>query len=101
MTMSALPYRARWVTSVTVDRHGHVSALRNDRGEWDAQNAEDVLTDIELGIHSYWVQWPDRATEVVTVSDSGGVHLATFHPGSTRNELSDLPRQSSVAPRGA
>ena len=82
----------RVVTSVSINNAGYISRLWNDDGDWPPQDAFDALTDIELGEHTYWVEWPDEETEVVGIDDDGGRYLSTLRADSGSNALLELPR---------
>jgi hypothetical protein len=85
------PVTARRVTVAGRDRHGYITHLENPGEPWSPRSCSDVILDLELGQYSYFVQWPDRKTEVRDVEDSGGKYLRTDRDSSARNDLLDLP----------
>lgn len=89
---------ARWVTSVTVNAGGYVTHLWNDdEDKWTSQSAIDVMLDLELAIHSYWVKWQDGVSEIVSGEDAGGRYLYARRGWDDRNALLDLPRHDHLA----
>ena len=84
----------RTVTSVRVDRQGEVTALYNDRADWSPIGVAEALMDLELGIHSYCVRWPDGTSQITDAFDGDLKYLRTQRPGDSRNWLLDLPHRS-------
>ncbi len=82
----------RQVMCTRKDNDGTISALCNPGMTWSPRMKDDAIRDIELGIHSYFVQWPDRKrTEVHVVNGPNGKYLRTDRDHTTRNNLNDLP----------
>ncbi|MCU1489042.1 MAG: hypothetical protein JWM85_447 [Acidimicrobiaceae bacterium] len=69
----------------------YVTELVNPTEAWSPRSAADAILDLELGQYSYYVQWPDRTTQVTTAEDSGGVYLRTDTDSTPHNDLLDLP----------
>jgi hypothetical protein len=85
------PVTARRVTIAGRDRHGYITHLVNPGEAWSPRSCSDVMLDLELGQFSYYVQWPERKTEVRGAEDVGGKYLRTDRDASARNDLLDLP----------
>jgi hypothetical protein len=85
------PMTARRVTIAGRDRHGYITRLENPGEPWSPRSSTDVMLDLELGQFSYYVQWPERKTEIRGAEDSGGKYLRTDRDASPRNDLLDLP----------
>jgi len=51
----------------------------------------DTIRDIESRAHTYFVQWPEKRTEVRVVQGATGKYLRTDRDSTTRNNLDDLP----------
>jgi len=81
---------ARRVTATTRNAHGYVTQLINPDEPWSPRSAGEAILDIELGQFSYFVSWPDRRTEVLTLEDAGGTYLCTHYGDPVRNGLLDL-----------
>jgi len=81
----------RRVRAITMNEFGYVAALFNDEEAWSPQHVEDVILDLELGSHDYYVQWPEKNTDVFDAEDSGGRYLRTDRNPGPHNDLTDLP----------
>lgn len=49
------------------------------------------MSDIELHIHTYYVQWLEKRTEIRVVNGATGEYLRADRDNTTRNNLDDLP----------
>lgn len=82
----------RQVTRTRKDKDGDITALCNPGQVWSPRMKADAIRDIELGLHTYFVQWPDwKRTEVRVVNGPNGKYLRTDRDHTTRNNLDDLP----------
>ena len=85
----------RTVTSIRVDRLGEVTSLCNDNADWSPIGVADALMDLELGINSYCVRWPDGTSQITDAFDGDLKYLRSERPGDSRNWLLDLPRHAA------
>lgn len=88
---------ARRVTEASQNAHGYIIRLGNPDEAWSPRSAKDVVLDIELGINTYYVQWPERRSQIRNVKDLGGTYLRADRDDRTRNDLWDLPRRANGA----
>lgn len=89
----------REVTSISINSDGYVSRVWNDDGLWPSQDAADVILDLEIGEHAYYVCWPEGPVQIIDATDSGGRYLAAIRSGSNRNALLSLPRHEEKTAR--
>ncbi|KQO74787.1 DUF3892 domain-containing protein [Methylobacterium sp. Leaf89] len=68
-----------------------ITALCNDGDAWSPRRKQDAINDIEFGLHSYHVPWPNGRTEIRVVQGPNGKYLRTDRDTTTRNNLDDLP----------
>ncbi|KQT70365.1 hypothetical protein ASG51_12765 [Methylobacterium sp. Leaf465] len=68
-----------------------ITALCNDGDAWSPRRKQDAINDIEFGMHSYHVPWPNGRTEIRVVQGPNGKYLRTDRDTTTRNNLDDLP----------
>lgn len=81
----------RRVTCTQKDKNGNITALCNPGMSWSPRMKDNAIREIELGIYSYYVQWPEKRTEVRVVNGPNGKYLRTDRDNTTRNNLDDLP----------
>jgi hypothetical protein len=81
----------RPVTKTGKDRSGNIISLCNDGASWSPRKSADAISDIEYGIHSYYVPWTTGRTEIRVVNGPGGKYLRTDRDATSRNNLDDLP----------
>lgn len=81
----------RRVTHSRKDRDGDITAIGNPGQLWSPRPKADAIRDIESGAHTYFVQWPERRTEIRVVNGASGKYLRTDRDNTTRNNLDDLP----------
>ncbi|MBD8207878.1 DUF3892 domain-containing protein [Microbacterium sp. CFBP 8790] len=55
------------------------------------RSTADAIRDIESRAHTYFVQWPEKRTEVRIVQGATGKYLRTDRDSTTRNNLDYLP----------
>ena len=74
------------------DRDGDITALCNGSESWSPRLKADAISDIESGLHSYYVSWSDgKVTAIRVVNGPSSKYLRTDHDNTTRNNLDDLP----------
>lgn len=78
----------RRVTHVRRDRYGVTTHVANP-GVWEA-TVPQAIRDIETVTTNYYVQWPEKRTEVRVVNASPK-YLRTDRDNTVRNNLDDLP----------
>jgi len=81
----------RRVTATGKDGDGDITKLCNSSETWSPRKKADAIADIESGTHTYYVQWPEKRTDVRVVNGPKGKYLRTDRDATTRNNLDDLP----------
>jgi len=81
----------RYVTRSGKDSDGDITRLCNPGQYWSPRAKADAISDIELGLHEYYVQWPEKTTQIRVVNGASGKYLRTDRDSTTRNNLDDLP----------
>ncbi|WP_437686501.1 DUF3892 domain-containing protein [Sorangium sp. So ce176] len=82
----------RQVTRTGKNTNGDITRLCNHGEHWSPRTKSEAIRDIDSGVHTYFVSWPDgRRTEVRVVSGPTGRYLRTDRDSTTRNNLADLP----------
>lgn len=81
----------RAVRQTRKNRDGDITALCNPNDWWSPRGKSDVISDIELGHHTYYVPWVDGRTEIRVVNGFQGKYLRTDRDNTSRNNLADLP----------
>lgn len=81
----------RRVTYSRKNRDGNITAIGTPGQYWSPRTKADVISDIELRIHTYYVQWPEKRTEIRVVNGATGKYLRTDRDNTTHNNLDDLP----------
>ncbi|MFH1853459.1 MAG: DUF3892 domain-containing protein [Candidatus Neomarinimicrobiota bacterium] len=67
-------------------------ALINDRAEWSPISINEIICDIEQGLHSYFLKIGFNRMRIVVIKDSKiGKYLTTDPESSDSNFLEDLP----------
>lgn len=81
----------RRITHSRKDRYGNITAIGQPGQYWSPRPAGDAIRDIETRVHTYFVQWPEKRTEIRVVQGTTGKYLRTDRDATTRNNLDDLP----------
>ncbi|WP_372399834.1 DUF3892 domain-containing protein [Azospirillum sp. HJ39] len=82
----------RYVKATGKDRNGDITKLCNSGEIWSPRSKSDAISDIEYGLHEYWVQWPYQPdTKIHVVNGQNGKYLRTDRDATSRNNLDDLP----------
>lgn len=83
----------RQVTKSRKDSDGDIIALCNPSEDWSPRKKDDVINDIELNIHSYYVMIDDfKAVDIRVIDDPDkGKYLRTDPDKTSKNNLDDLP----------
>jgi hypothetical protein len=81
----------RQVARSRKDKLGDITALCNPAESWSPRSKLDAISDIELGIHSYYVLVGGARANIHVVNGPGGKYLRTSHDMTTHNNLDDLP----------
>lgn len=78
----------RQITHVRRDRYGVTTDVGRP-GVWTASVPTAIAT-IDAGTYNYFVQWPEKRTEVRVINASPR-YLRTDRDGTAKNNLDDLP----------
>ena len=82
----------RYVHKTGKDKDGDITALCNDGQIWSPRRKADAISDIENGLHEYWVPWKHYPeTKISVVHGPNGKYLRTDRDTTARNNLDDLP----------
>ncbi len=82
----------RQVTATRKDTDGDITALCNRFAVWSPRSKANAISDIESGLHEYYVSWAGGiVTNIRVVHGRYGKHLRTDRDSMTRNNLDDLP----------
>jgi hypothetical protein len=81
----------RAVTKSGKDRDGDITALCSPGQSWSPRTKVSAISDIETGLHTYYVPWPEGRTEIRVVKGPNGKYLRTDRDKTARNNLDDLP----------
>ena len=82
----------RQVPATRKDTDGDITALCKSFAAWSPRPKADAISDIEDGIHEYYVYWTDGiVTDIHVVNGPYGKYLRTDRDHTTRNNLDDLP----------
>lgn len=80
----------RRVTQSRKDRNGDIAALCNPTTLWSPRPKADVIGDIELGAHTYFVDEAGHRTNIHVVNGPTGKYLRSTADGSSKNNLDNL-----------
>ena len=78
----------RRVTKTGKDKDGDITKLC---GDWGSRLKDEAISDIELKLHSYYVNESGTRSDVYIVNRNGKKHLQTTPDKSSRNNLDNLP----------
>lgn len=81
----------RRITHPQRDYKGDITAIGQPGQYWSPRAKAGAISDIEFGMHTYFVQWPEKRTEIRVVNGATGKYLRTDRVNTTRNNLDDLP----------
>lgn len=81
----------RRITHSEKNYRGDITAIGQHGQYWSPRSKADAISDIELHLHTYYVQWPEKRTEIRVVNGVTGKYLRTDRDNTTRNNLDDLP----------
>lgn len=80
----------RRVTHSGKDRNGNITSIGQPGQVWSPRPSSNAIADIESRMHTYFVQWPEKRTEIRVVQGVNGRYLRTDRDATTRNNLDDL-----------
>jgi hypothetical protein len=83
----------RTVTGISVGIDGQVVRLYHDGQPWSPIGSADALLDLELGLHSYCVKWPEGTFQIMDSTDGNLKYLTAERDGPGQNSLLSLPRR--------
>lgn len=81
----------RAVRQTRKDRNGDILAVCDPGESWSPRGKDDVIKDIENGVHIYYVPWVTGRTEIHVANGPTGKYLRTDRDGTPGNNLDDLP----------
>lgn len=82
----------RYVSRTGKDRDGIITKLCHPGNAWSPRLKKEAITDIESGLHEYWVNWSTSPeTQINVVQGPIGKFLRTDRDSTFRNNLNDLP----------
>ncbi len=81
----------RQVTRSGKNYQGDITSLCNPNELWSPRPKAAAITDIESGVHRYYVQWSEGITWIRVVNGPTGKYLRTDRDSTSRNNLDDLP----------
>lgn len=81
----------RAVTKTGKNSQGDITSLCNDGAGWSPRETADAISDIESGIHAYYVPWTTGRTDIHVAVGPNGKYLRTDRDGTPRNNLDELP----------
>lgn len=80
----------RYVERTGKGDNGDITKLCGE-GVWSPRSKSEAISDIENGVHSYAVSWPEKKTDIHVVNGEHGKYLRTDRDETTKNNLDDLP----------
>lgn len=81
----------RHVTASRKDENGDITHLCCKGKSWSPRTLIDVISDIELDHHEYYVPWKKKETKIHVVNGPIGKYLRSNHDGVEENNLDNLP----------
>jgi len=81
----------RRVTKTRKDSDGDITALCNPGMSWSPRKKSDAISDIENGVHTYYVKEAGYRTDVRVVQRGTKKHLQTTADSTSANNLDNLP----------
>ena len=81
----------RAVRKTGKNHQGDITSLCDDGAPWSPRHKSDAISDIESGLHTYFVPWTTGRTEIRVAQGTNGKYLRTDRDGTSRNNHDDLP----------
>jgi hypothetical protein len=81
----------RNIEAIRKDNSGDISFLYNFKASWSPRNINDVVTDIDGKIHSYYVFIAGKKVDIHVIDSPWGKYLRTDPARTSENKLDDLP----------
>ena len=81
----------RNVQAIRKDTDGDITHLYNSVEFWSPRNKNDVITDIERDIHSYYVFIASKKVDILVIESPWGKYLRTDPCKTAMNKLDELP----------
>jgi hypothetical protein len=81
----------RKVTHSRKDEDGDITALCNPGQTWSPRLKSGAISDIETGVHSYYVGSGINEVDIHVVDGPSGKYLRTDPDKTSKNNLDDLP----------
>ncbi len=70
---------------------GDITCLGNKGELWSPRHKANAIRDIERGLHTYYVKWENKETEVHVAGQGANKYLRTDRDNTSRNNLDELP----------
>ncbi len=88
----------RNITYCIKDSYGELIALGNQKAQWSPRTIEDIILDIEMRIHSYFVRLGFIQIKITIANGvQQGKYLTTDPSIADTNLLSDLPELDGLS----
>lgn len=81
----------RKVTKSRKDTVGNIVGLCNPDEWWSPRNSNEIISDIEGVLYSYYVIVEGQKVEIKVIKGIMGKYLRTDPDKTTKNNLDDLP----------
>jgi hypothetical protein len=82
----------REVIGTRKNTEGDITSVCNKHEYWFNRNKNEAISDIESGLHSYYVNVDNKMVRIVVVNDPKiGKYLRTDPDKTTKNNLKILP----------
>lgn len=81
----------RTVTRCTRGADGDTLLLCNPAQNWGPRGANQVISDIESGLYSYYTEWAGARAQIYVKTRGYKKYLTTSANGTTLNNLDYLP----------
>ncbi len=72
------------------DSDGDITSLCNSGQAWSPRSKAGAISDIDGGVHTYFVEEDGRA-DIIVVNAQNGKHLRTKPDSGSKNNLDNLP----------
>ncbi|MFG1486108.1 DUF3892 domain-containing protein [Halobacteriovorax sp. RZ-2] len=81
----------REIKKVKKDSNDNILGVCNLGSDWSPRKSSEVISDINLGLHSYFVNVGGNKVDVLVKSNGGSEYLTTAPDNYSSNNLDNLP----------
>jgi hypothetical protein len=82
----------RQVTASGKDKDGDITKLCKSGEAWSPRQKADAISDIDKGLHTYYVQQAGMSrVDIIVVDGATGKYLRSTADSSSKNNLNNLP----------